>query len=321
MFLSVSRRTDIPAFYSEWFMNRIRAGFYYVRNPMNCNQVSNVPITPDVVDCIIFWTKNPRPLLPYLDELNEKGYKYYFTYTLTGYGKDLEPNIASEAERIATFQELSRDIGKEKVIWRYDPIIYTEQYDLSYHVRKFEQLIDKLAPYTEKCVFSFVDMYRKIQQQMRDIKVMPLSDSIKDAMARSFSELAKHYGITLATCAEGIDLAKYGIVHNRCIDPDLIERIIGYKVKSEQGSDRKGTACGCAKCDEMGTFDTCLHGCKYCYANNGDLPKKNLQYYSEVSPFLIDDSYKYSGQKITMRKGVKSLKDGRIITTKNSTLF
>lgn len=154
MILSVSRRTDIPAFYSEWFMNRINAGYVYVRNPFNYNQISNIDIKPDKVDCIVFWTKNPKPLLPRLKELDDKGYKYYFQYTITPYDKELEKGVIDKRSIINIFIELSEKIGKEKVILRYDPIIVSNKYPVDFHLKSFEELCLKIHKHTNKIVLS-----------------------------------------------------------------------------------------------------------------------------------------------------------------------
>ena len=139
MILSVSRRTDIPNYYSEWFYNRIKEGFLYVRNPMNAHQVSEIKITPDVVDCIVFWTKNPLPMMKRLNET--KDYNYYFQFTLTGYGNDVEVNLSNKkTEMIPVFQELSEKIGKQKVIWRYDPIFFSDRYTKEYHLKAFKSI-------------------------------------------------------------------------------------------------------------------------------------------------------------------------------------
>jgi hypothetical protein len=158
MILSVSRRTDIPNYYSEWFLNRIKEGYLYVRNPMNTHQISKIKITPELVDCIVFWTKNPKPMMDKLDEL--KDYFYYFQFTLTGYGKDVEPNLPHKREKmIPIFQELSRKLGKEKVIWRYDPIMITDQYTVEYHMQAFREIAESLNGYTDKVIISFLDCY------------------------------------------------------------------------------------------------------------------------------------------------------------------
>ena len=169
MILSVSRRTDIPNYYSQWFYNRIKEGFVYVRNPMNTHQVSRIEITPDVVDCIVFWTKNPEPMMERLEELS--AYHYYFQFTLTGYGRDMEPGIPHKREKmIPVFQALSDRIGKEKVIWRYDPIIFSQRYTPEYHLKAFEQIAMALKGFTEKCVISFVDEYAKNRKNTRNRK-------------------------------------------------------------------------------------------------------------------------------------------------------
>ena len=165
MILSVSRRTDIPNYYSEWFYNRIKEGFLYVRNPMNAHQVSEIKITPDVVDCIVFWTKNPLPMMKRLNET--KDYNYYFQFTLTGYGNDVEVNLSNKkTEMIPVFQELSEKIGKQKVIWRYDPIFFSDRYTKEYHLKAFKSIAEALSGYTEKCVISFVDIYPKNKKNM-----------------------------------------------------------------------------------------------------------------------------------------------------------
>lgn len=143
MIVSASRRTDIPTFYSEWFYNRIKEGFLYVRNPMNAHQISRIDLSPDVVDCIVFWTKNPIPMLPRLDEL--AAYKYYFQFTLTGYGRDMEANLPDKKEKlIPAFKQLAEKIGKKRIIWRYDPIVFTKKYSPEYHIKAFTQIAEAL---------------------------------------------------------------------------------------------------------------------------------------------------------------------------------
>ena len=175
MILSVSRRTDIPNYYSEWFYNRIKEGFLYVRNPMNAHQISEIKITPDVVVCIVFWTKNPLPMIKRLDEI--KDYNYYFQFTLTGYGNDVEINLPNKKTKmIPVFQELSEKIGKQKVIWRYDPIFFSDRYTKEYHLKAFKSIAEALSGYTEKCVISFVDIYPKNKKNMDGLSSHELND-------------------------------------------------------------------------------------------------------------------------------------------------
>lgn len=159
MIISASRRTDIPAFFSDWFLNRLREQYAYVRNPVNLHQVSRISLSPDLVDCIVFWSKNPAPMLTKLSAL--ENYMYYFQFTLNGYEKDFEANLPALTERIETFQKLSGYIGKERIIWRYDPIIVNHKYTVDRHIETFKYLTAQLAPYTEKVTISFVDLYAK----------------------------------------------------------------------------------------------------------------------------------------------------------------
>lgn len=285
MILSVSRRTDIPAFYADWFLNRIKDGYLYVRNPMAPHQVSRVAISPDVVDCIVFWTKDPGPMLPRLDELEP--YPYYFQFTLTGYGKDIEPNVPHKRARmIPVFQELSRRIGAHRVIWRYDPIIFTDRYTPEYHLTAFHQIAGALRGYTSRCVVSFVDLYAKNRERMRALGSYPLPENRMCSFAGQLAAIANENGMRTSSCAEKADLSPYGIERGCCIDKALIEQLIGRPIRA--GKDRnQRKECGCIESIETGTYDTCRHGCIYCYANNSpERVLKNTRSYSADSPIL-----------------------------------
>lgn len=285
MILSVSRRTDIPNYYSQWFYNRIKEGFVYVRNPMNTHQVSRIEITPDVVDCIVFWTKNPEPMMERLEELS--AYHYYFQFTLTGYGRDMEPGIPHKREKmIPVFQALSDRIGKEKVIWRYDPIIFSQRYTPEYHLKAFEQIAMALKGFTEKCVISFVDEYAKNRKNMELLGAYEMDRYQLSEFAKKISQIAKRNGMDTGSCAESIDLAECGIKHNCCIDKELIEKIIGGRIKA--GKDRNQRAeCGCMESVEIGAYHTCKNGCKYCYANSSaENVARNCSKYDPTSPIL-----------------------------------
>ena len=285
MILSVSRRTDIPNYYSEWFFNRVKEGFVYVRNPMNAHQVSKIDITPEVVDCIVFWTKNPEPMLNRLDELSS--YDYYFQFTL----------------------ELSKKIGMKKVIWRYDPIIFTKKYSPEYHLKAFEQIATALKGYTEKCVISFVDIYAKNKKNMELLDLYEIDKNELLEFAKKIAGIAKDNGMKIGSCAESIDLDECGIEHNCCIDKTLIEDIIGCRLKVEKDKNQR-EECGCVEGVEIGTYNTCKNGCKYCYANySQESVVKNCSRYDPKSPILcgiLDEN-----DKITVRK-VKSLKEQQL---------
>lgn len=305
MILSVSRRTDIPNYYSEWFINRIKEGYLYVRNPINAHQISKIDISPQVVDCIVFWTKNPKNMMGRLDELKE--YNYYFQFTITGYGKDVEPNIPDKrTEIIPAFQELSRKIGKEAVIWRYDPIFFSAKYTKEYHLKAFEEIASKLCDYTEKVIISFVDIYAKTQRNTAELEIIPMTQQDMLEIAEQMGKIASGYGLIIETCAEGIDLSHIGIQHGSCIDLRRIEKLIDCKVVGEKDKNQR-SECGCAQSIEVGTYNTCKNGCKYCYANFNDTQVKNcVQLYDVNAPLLCGSIG--GADKITERK-VKSMKD------------
>lgn len=308
MILSVSRRTDIPNYYSEWFFNRLKDGFLYVRNPMNFHQISEIKISPDVVDCIVFWTKNPLPMMERLDEL--EAYNYYFQFTLTGYGNDVERNLPNKKTSVfPVFQELSNRIGKEKVVWRYDPIFFSNRYNAKYHLKAFRSIAEALSGYTEKCVISFLDIYPKNKKNMDDLLSYDLSDSELREFAKELSNIAKENHIKIGSCAEKIDLDEYGIIHNSCIDKELIEKIIGCKLKINKDKNQR-IECGCVESVEVGTYNTCKNGCVYCYANySAKSVESNFQKYDPLSPLLCGHIEK--DDKISTRK-VVSLKETQI---------
>ena len=305
MILSVSRRTDIPNYYSDWFYNRIKEGLVYVRNPMNAHQVSKVALSPDLVDCIVFWTKNPKPMMERLDELS--AYKYYFQFTLTGYGKDIEPNVPHKKEEmIPIFQELSQKIGSDKVIWRYDPIIFNLKYTLEYHLKAFEQIARALDGYTKRSVISFVDIYAKNQKNMERIDAYEVSNEKLVKFASALSRIARENDMVVASCAENVDLSQCGIEHNCCIDKALIEKIIGCKLNVRKDKNQR-SECGCVESVEIGTYNTCKNDCKYCYANySPESVRRNCYNYDENSTLLCGSLLE--DDVITERK-VKSCKE------------
>ncbi len=308
MILSVSRRTDIPNYYSEWFLNRIKDGYLYVRNPMNIHQVSRIDISPEVVDCIVFWTKNPEPMLNKLEQL--KDYKYYFQFTLTGYGKDMEPSLPHKKDKmIPIFQRLSELIGKEKVIWRYDPIVITETYSEEYHLKAFHEIALSLNEYCTRVIISFVDLYAKTKKNMKNIQTIDKNQKELIDFSKKLAEVAKINGMEIETCAELNDLSACGIKHSSCIDKNLIEKIIGCSIKVEKDKNQR-EECGCVESVEIGAYNTCLNGCKYCYANYSDeRVKANRRLYDVHSPILC--SKITEEDKITERN-VKSIKEGQI---------
>ena len=288
MIISCSRRTDIPAFYSDWFFNRLRERYVLVRNPMNPKQVRQVSLAPPDVDCFVFWTKDPAPMLDRLHFL--KNYFYYFQFTLTPYDKDIEPNLPPKAEIIDTFLKLSSKIGKKRIIWRYDPILLSASINIDYHVERFHDLARRLSGWTEKCIISFIDMYRHIEGRMADLSVRPPDESEMRTLAKQLSQIAGSYKICVTTCAEKIDLADLSIEHGRCIDDRLIAELTGTKLNI--GKDKyQRELCGCVASVDIGEYNTCSHRCRYCYANVSQKKiEKNHALHHNKSPLLIGDN-------------------------------
>jgi len=308
MIISASRRTDIPTYYSDWFLNRIKEGFVYVRNPVNIHQIGKIALTPDVVDGIVFWTKNPLPIINRLDEL--KDYIYYFQFTLNAYGKDVEPNVPPKNNVIIpAFQKLSRKIGKDRVIWRYDPIFFNEVYTPEYHLKYFKMLVDRLKGYTEKCTVSFLDFYRKTKKNTSQLKITVPTLEQKEALLRQFYEISETAGIHIDTCAEDIDLRKFGITGACCIDKERLERLGGYKLNIKKDKNQR-PKCGCIESIDIGAYDTCKNGCLYCYANySQDTVSKNHSLHNPNSPILFGNITDIDLIKV---RNVKSYREGQM---------
>lgn len=307
MILSVSRRTDIPAFYSEWFFNRLRDGFIDVRNPMNIHQVSRVKLTPDVIDCIVFWTKNPKAMLARLDEL--KDYNYYFQFTLNPYDRKIESIVPKKNEIILAFKELSSKIGNNRVIWRYDPILITDAIDVNYHIQYFEELAKRLAGFTKRCVISFVDLYKKTSTNTKYLNLREPNEDEMFAIAEAFSKIANNFGLEIVTCAENIDLQEFGIEHGHCIDPVLIEEICGYNIDTRKDKNQR-KECGCIESIDIGAYNTCCHGCAYCYANfNNDKVRLQSSRHIKTSSLLTGE---LQNDDVVKERKVCSLKSDSI---------
>jgi DNA repair photolyase len=287
MILSVSRRTDIPAFYSEWFYNRVKEGFVYVRNPMNIHQVSKILINTDVVDCIVFWTKNPQEMINRLDEI--KHFNYYFQFTINPYNQSIESFVPKKDNLINTFKDLSDKIGQNRMIWRYDPILLSDNIRVDYHIRYFESIAKSLASFTNKCVISFVDFYKKTVRNLKQTTAVELNESEVWMISKSIVEIAKSYGIEIQSCAEKYDLESLGIKHGRCIDHVIIEDMIAYPIESRKDKNQR-KECGCMESIDIGEYNTCGHNCLYCYANfNHDEAIKKKERHIPTSPLLIGD--------------------------------
>lgn len=303
MIISASRRTDIPAFYSQWFLNRLKEGFVMVRNPMNPRAVSKIDLNPELIDCIVFWTRNPRPLAARLDELAD--YRYYFLFTITPYGEELEKNLPPKDQVIDCFIYLSRRIGKERVIWRYDPVLLHGDINLEYHRRQFEYIADRLGSHTEKCITSFIDMYKKCERNLKGFNIRELNPEEMARIIEMLSPIARGNGIELVTCAEEMDFSGLGTGHGKCIDDALISRICGYPLTVTKDSHQRKT-CNCVESIDIGAYNTCDHGCLYCYANSDAITvKRNRALHDPESPLLIG---KLSGEEKIVERKIESFR-------------
>ena len=300
MIISASRRTDIPAFYSEWFLNRLKEGFLYVRNPFNADQISKINLSPLFIECIVFWTKNSANIMNYLRQIDELGYKYYFQFTLTSYDTSIEEYVPSKKKLIKIFQKLSDTIGPDQVIWRYDPILITDKFTIEYHIKWYEYIAKNIENYTSKCIISFIDMYKKCERNLRGINIENIDLAKKKILAKKLSQIAGAYNFVLESCAEEIELAEEGIQHGKCIDDKLISRLLGKQLSAKKDKNQR-QECGCVTSIDIGAYNTCRHGCKYCYANfSRKTVEKNRSIHDKTSPLITG---KIAGnEKITERK-------------------
>jgi len=292
--ISASRRTDIPAFYSDWFMNRIREGYAIVQNPFNSTMSSRVDLSCEDVDAIVFWTRDARPMLRHLDELNKRGYRYYFQYTLNAYPPLLEPRVPTAAAAVSAFKDLSQAIGAERVIWRFDPIVVSDVTPDDWIVGNFESLAQQLRGLTRQVVISFVDYYTKVARSLGRVTSatgVRFYDMHEDParllrIASRLSGIALHDSMTPMSCAEVIDLAPVGISPGKCISDELISALFGIQVKSQKDRYQR-KACRCVSSRDIGHYDTCAHGCVYCYAtSNGRVSSENRASHDPSAPSM-----------------------------------
>jgi DNA repair photolyase len=283
MIINTGSRTDIPAYFSDWFLNRIKEGFVFARNPYYPNLMTKYILSPSLVDCLVFCTKNPEPMLPRLNEISEYGQLWFVT--ITPYDEDIEPNVPSTYKVINSFKRLSKSTGVEKVIWRYDPIFVSEKYDLDYHIKKFEWMSSELNGYTNECVISFIDLYEKTKRNFPDVKEVKQEERHK--LGEAFFNIGKKYDINIKTCLEGQDLSKYGIDCSGCMTQPVIEKAIGKKLKIPKLKQAR-EGCDCLLGNDIGVYNTCGHGCIYCYANYDQKNvRNNLKNHNPNSPLLI----------------------------------
>lgn len=296
MIINTGCRTDIPAFYTKWFMNRIREGYVLVRNPYNPNQVTKYNLSPEVVDCLAFCTKNPEPMLTYLDELDI--YKQYWFVTITPYGKDIEPNVPDKKKVMESFKKLSNHIGVDAIGWRYDPIFIGDGFDVNKHITCFEKMAKELKGYTHNCTISFLDLYEKVKRNAPNINPPTKEEQIR--MAKAFSKIGKENNMVIHACCEKTYLSQYGLQCNGCMSQEIVEKAINNTLHPPKRKNIR-QECNCLMGNDIGAYNTCGHLCKYCYANaNKQFVIENMKKHDNNSPFLIGRSE--LGDKITEAK-------------------
>jgi len=270
--ISVSRRTDIPAFYFDWFLNRCRAGFCDVANPFNPKQVRRVSLRAEDVNCVVFWTKDPRPLLARIDELDATVLPYGFLFTLNRYPVELEPRLPPYRDRLASFRALAEHVGRERMVWRYDPIIVSDRTPFDWHERNFQEMASDLEGATHRVITSFVDYYRKTERRLaslesegwrfdRDVENAAGAHALMAGMA----ETCSHHGMSPQTCAETVDYTADGVPPGGCISEELVRACSGLGDERQKDPYQRD-ACLCLRSRDIGATDSCLHGCPYCYA-------------------------------------------------------
>lgn len=305
MILSVSRRTDIPAYYSQWLLNRLKAGYALVRNPVNHAQITRVPLSPDIVDCIVLWTKDPANLLPHLRELDQMGYRYYFQFTLTPYGRELEPGMRNKEQVEETLLTLSEKIGAHRIIWRYDPIILNDTLTIDYHKEQFARMCEKFQFAVRSVTISFVDLYPKLKTDF--IRSLTLEEM--QQLGEFFGKTAAKFHLPIHTCCETADLSQYGITKASCINPQIVEELADRHISINRDKNQR-PGCGCCESIDIGVYNTCPHGCVYCYANySPESTRHNIEKYNPEGELLIGRVME--GEPIRERK-VKSNLDGQL---------
>lgn len=283
MILNVSSRTDIIAFYSKWFLNRLKEGYFDVRNPFYPKKVSRIYLSN--VDGIIFTTKNPLPIIDKLDEIKVP---FLFHITLTPYKKDIEPNVPPKGKIIDSIRILSKKIGKDKIWVRYDPIFINDYYTIDYHIKNFNRMCELLFGYVDKIIISFLDIYQNVRYNMSYLRVKTLTSKDYEIIGINFSSIAKKYNMTIQTCCEKHNLKEYGFLVSDCITNKIAYELTGNN-KIKKGNVRNNK-CNCVNTVDIGFYNTCNHMCKYCYANyDENKVKENILKHNSLSSLLIGE--------------------------------
>ena len=306
MIINTGQRTDIPAFYSKWFINRIREGYVLVRNPYYPNLVTKFLLNPKVVEVIGFCTKNPRPMFKYLDEIKDFGQFWYVS--ITGFDKDLEPNVPSIEQVIEDFKYLSNKVGKNAVGWRYTPIIINDKYTKEYHIKTFNAIAEQLDGYTNLVAYGFIDLYPKLQKYHKELE--DTNDETKIEITKAFLKTAKDHHMDLRLCSKEKWLKNYGVDIEGCMRIEDYEKSISSKLDIKKKMNARKGYCACFLSNDIGAYNSCPHLCRYCYANgDAKLVMKNYSNHDDNSPLLIgninkDDQIKDAKQESYLDKRI-----------------
>ncbi len=284
MIINTGGRTDTVQYYTEWLLNRFSEGYALSRNPLFPNKVTRYELTPDTVDCVVFCSKNYEPILPRLHEITDR-FHTYFQYTITAYGKEIEPGVPGIEESMETLIKLSETVGKQRIAWRYEPVLLTKKYTIKQHLETFEHMAETLSPYIDRCIFGFVEIYKKLESNMPEL--IPMSEQNMDTLAQGFGAIAERNGILIQTCGSKGDFSRYHIRTSGCITTDMLGDANGIRFRKLK---HKGARQGCHRIEnrDIGAYDTCLNGCKYCYANkNPQKAAENYKFHDRTSPLLL----------------------------------
>ncbi|MBQ9031500.1 MAG: DUF1848 domain-containing protein [Parasporobacterium sp.] len=288
MIIQTGMRTDIPAFYSRWFANRLLEGYVLVRNPYNPTSVTRYELNPGVVDMISFCTKNPAPMFPYMHLL--KPYGQYWFVTITPYGFDMEPTVPPKEQIMDSFCRLSEMAGLPSIGWRYDPIIINDVWTVEKHIETFADMCQTLSGYTDTCVISFLDLYQKVRTNYPEAKAVAWEDQVR--LTKEFVTIAMHYGMVLKPCGENPSLAETGADCSGCMTVQTFEKAIGRNL-SVPANPNNRKECACYLTGDIGQYDTCGHLCRYCYANTRpNVVRENMKHHDPASPLLVGHLYK-----------------------------
>lgn len=284
MIINTGARTDTVQYYTPWLLRRFEEGYVLSRNPLFPNTVTRYELTPDKVDCVVFCSKNYTPLLPSIEKITER-FSTYFHYTITAYGKDTEPGVPDIDESIHTLIKLAGIVGPGHIAWRYDPVLLTQEYTVRRHLETFKHIAARVTGHIDRCIFSFVEMDKKLQIRMPEL--VPLTQNDKDELAAGLGAIAAHYKIPVQTCGTNGDYTRHGILASGCVTLDMIGRANGNSFRNLKHKGlRQG--CHCIESRDIGAYDTCLNGCKYCYANtNPQKARENFKLHAPDSPLLL----------------------------------